>query len=387
MSAPIRAEGWQDTGCLLPDLHAKQSGDLFISSVASSVLVEPRLIGPVLDLGTVDATTQVRGLSIDVDWGILDFLDFLVNGIVGSFSGTISSALQSNFDYFVEASLPDVLGDLLGSLELHRSATVNGSDVAYEGPLDTLKWGSDGSATLGLGVQVRPSGPAAGSADVSGAIRSASTGTPTWATSYDMGVAVSDDFLNQTLWAAWQAGSFATDDVSASTGQTYAGLVGGLTPQLPPVVVAGSGEHILDVQWGDLVLEGTADPAVLGLPGFESGNPVEVEAHVSLVGGLDLGYDGENRVLEGWPGEPDVRVELHLAAGAVLDEAALRESIAAAVADYAEVALLGAVGAIPVPYVDLSGVDGVAAGTTVGLLSATITREGAYTKLTGPAGN
>jgi hypothetical protein len=65
---------------------------------------------------------------------------------------------------------------------------------------------------------------------------------------------------------------------------------------------------MVDVHWGDIVLTGFADPAAFGLPGFQAGDPVAVEAYATAITGLDIAYDAGAGRLAGTLGATDIRV-------------------------------------------------------------------------------
>jgi len=389
LHAPVSGEGWKDTGCLLPDLHATVHGDLDVSSLNADVTVHPIVTAGGLNTSGVTAQVTMSTPVIDVDWGFLDFLDFLVNGTVNGYSNALSGYLTGTFDGLLEDVLPDIVEDVFESFELNGIASLNGADVAYEGPVDYIDFGgsSNGWAEVGLGVQVRPAGTPTRPSAPFGAIQTFAPAPLSFTTAYEFGMGISDDFMNQAYWAAWQAGSFDAADVTAYTGESYTGLAGGVSPMLPPVLTTSSGASTVDVHWGDLVFTGLADPATFGLPGFQSGDSVPVEAHVSVIAGQDIAYDVATGVLVGTVAATDVRVEIGIEPGALLDEAALRDAIAGAIADYVEASLPAGLAGVQVPALELTGFQGVPAGTVIRLKTATVEREGSYTKLTGSVGN
>ncbi|MEQ1857227.1 MAG: hypothetical protein ABL963_12180 [Longimicrobiales bacterium] len=391
LNAPLRVDGWADLQCVPPfAVHAVQTGDLYATRLD---LTDRYVVGAAannLSVTSTSSTATLTGAGVDVDWGPLDFLDFLVNGTVQLLLAFFENVMEGLVADSVGVVLADTMDDFLSAWTVDASAPVNGRSVSYHAVIDSVRHAGtypDGFVQLGLASQVRPTSTPTAAPPLFGAIRAGGSVPSFSATGYDMGVAIADDLVNQLLWSAWQAGSFSVTDVEAFTGQTYAGLAGSSSATLPPVVAPASGNRMLDVQWGDVLFDGTADPAVFGLPGSRTGSPVPFQAWVSAVIGVDLGFDdGGNRLSASNP-LPAVAVQVSTGTATTLDEVALADAVATAIGDALSRLAEQSLFAVDVPVMNIGALTGVPPGTVLRLRQASVDRAGRYMRLTGSVGN
>jgi hypothetical protein len=248
-----------------------------------------------------------------------------------------------------------------------------------ESALDYLGSGL-GTLDLGASTQIRPATvPASPPASAFGPIRTGAAPPALDPTQYAAGL--SDDVINQLLWAAWQAGAFDVADVGTFTGVAVPGATLALHATLPPVVMPGSGGAMIDAGFGDIRVTGMVDPAVYAVPGMiVPPDPVPFEAFASVAAGLNFGYDASNHALAVAGTGAQVSLEPG-ALPAFVDEDALAAALASAVETAVGKLLSEAVAAVPLPVLDLAGV-GVS-GFFLRFASASVARANGYTVLNG----
>lgn len=349
-------------------------------------------VGPGLRLTASEGTVDWRGINLSGDLGVFDFMSSVVDLALfdGLLRDTFREAISDKLPFLFEWAA-DFAEDLLWSLDVDRSAVVNGRNLRVVSALESADFGGlpdcgppshfcNGFGAVSLSSQVMPQDAPAGPTTPFGAVRAGGAPPAFSAVGYDYGVGLSDDLLNQTFWSAWQAGAFEIPDLEAFTGVAVDGISGGVSALLPPVAMPGTEGAMLDIGWGDVRITALVDPARFGLPGAPPGGPVAVEAFASAVLGGDLGYDESTDRFSISGLTADVQVQLRTDAP-LLDEVALAGALESAV----EAALLRlapeAVAALPPPSLSLS------TAPSLYPRGASLERQGRYIVLTGSVGN
>jgi len=236
-------------------------------------------------------------------------------------------------------------------------------------PFETLAISPDGPALIGVdllgraravalvngGVSLILSGRAAPLARTSpidpsrGAIRSRSPVPTSEDVASDVAHYVGDELTNQILWAAWQAGGFDIADLNGLV--SLEGLALSAESHLPPVMTPRPNGRVR-LSWGNVLLRGSADPAVFGVGPQASAEAVEVRAWASLRLDGVIRWDTAASGLRVTNPVVEVVVEFASPPTALLDEAAVRAAIAAAMHGVALDRLRAVVAALPVPHAD-----------------------------------
>jgi hypothetical protein len=199
----------------------------------------------------------------------------------------------------------------------------------------------------------------------------------------DMAYGVSLDLLNQLLWVAWQTGDFDDPDLAGLLGREIPGLDVEIEALLPPVLRPGVGGATLGVDWGDVIVRGTVDPAELGLPNASVSGPISMEAHVSARVDFALAYDGATDALVVGSPTVDVHVQV-VGSDAPIDEAAVGAAIESAISELVGLYADDIADAIPTTgEIDVSDVPGLPAGFTLGLEDAVVGVQDGYVTLSG----
>jgi len=357
-------------GCVL--LGGDSTGDFTLSSI----LIEADALLSVtpdnmLLVTLSNVSTTIGSLDINSDNGWTNFLLSIVRGI-------ITSSLITDLESLLEDALATELGPLL---EQGLSA------LAFEFSLDLPRLDGGEPITVDLitdfeSVSFQGSPPQGGVLVERGGAYSAEAVTPHdnlgvpnrdrcgeggqvigLPRSAAIELGLSDDLLNQVLYAAWRAGWLEVEAGPELLGGTDLGALGvsdlalTLSGLLAPTASDCNPDGVLRVHLGDLEISGS-----LSL----QGEPITFTAYSSLEGRLALGITPEGLGL-GLESIDRIDTELTVHEDDQLGaEALLRTVLETALVSAIEGALGGGgLGTVPLPEIDLSSAVGLAPGTAL----------------------
>ncbi len=273
---------WAADGDVL-GIGLSASGSIYADSIGANMHLVPYVLSGVLGVRVdyVDAVSS--GFVFDWDSWIYDVMSFF--GL--DLSGLVQSYMEDALESAISDAVPEAIADAVGDLEIAMGFDVgtNGFDfeaVPYSSTVDDL------GMTLGLETYFTTRAwmhdeTGLGTLDGNYSIPTYTSGTP------GMQVSISQDFLNQAFYAFWGGGLLdqqLTDEdlgLDMSSFGTFLGM-SDLTittnPLLPPVVVPGTGDSLLDLQIGDLELTLYDGP-----PAPEN---IALRVYVTMMAGLEL---------------------------------------------------------------------------------------------------
>ena len=333
-----------------------------------------------LDLVSVDVT--IDGISVDVVEGTGAYFDWLVNW----FDDTISTLIEENLETYVPESMIPMLDDLLTrftsyDVEIPIPA-IPGASVGT--PLNLSVWPSavdfvDGGVFVDLDIGVAATkliGHLSPGSILRDDCEGKDRGGFTLPAQDSMEAALSEDLVNQLLFALWWGGHMnvtLNNDVLGPVVEQFGidALVLQVDPYLPPVITTCAAENGIEVQIGALNLWASVDLGG-GSGEIELFGHLRVEAEPVLT----TGPDGLNHV-----GIKVIAVE-ELAAEVVSSEGIVdgmdglvEELLQVAVVDFLIDDWLSEVlASYPIPAVDLGTfIPGVPAGSEVSFDFQTLT--------------
>lgn len=366
VSLPLTVRGQLDLGCL-GELGATVTGTLTASRVTYTWTVRPTVsaLGEV-SFVSLDEDVQTTNLLLNVDFTDIGFLDNLLSDINIRTRDAFRDAMLNALLNLLRPQIDELLRGLIPA---PQSQLVPGASVVAHP--DAFNFTST-AMTLGLWSQATPAEVRAGLAPARGALRL--NGDPPVfqaATSFDLGIAIKDDFVNQLLWSEWQFGAFDLPSLAAlPCGTQLPGAELSSFAELPPVLMSGgSGVQTVSIGIGDLRLSGTV-------------NGHEVTLYASGIVTGTLGVTTANLISIGSETDLDVAVQV-----AAIDDTSAAEAVRAAVQPYLECATRQLVNtaliAIPLLEVPVPAVPGLPSGTVWVPQDATIAREFSYTTVRG----
>jgi hypothetical protein len=357
---PFGVTGNLDSGCL-GDAQETVTGDARADALVLEGHARMALDAqgrPQATFEALPATLSGLDLAIDlgplVDWTGLG--DLVGDAIAAQVRGPVQEAIRGAVQAGLEGQISRALAALASfRREITLPAALGGVELVVEAGLDRLDFTAERGA-IGTSVQVRPASPRPEHAAAArGAIRLGGARAelgPMAGASVALGVA--DDVLNQFLHAAWMGGAFDAEDASRIVSLAGLPIVNlALFSSLPPVLMPRpDGAAGVDLGWGDVAFD-------LALDGSAAG--ARARGYLSLVVGLErLEIDPVGRTIRPVfaPG-PEVHVQVteanwdHLpttrAVATRLLESLVRNGLS-------EV-LSRALGAFPLPDLDLRALD------------------------------
>ena len=172
----------------------------------------------------------------------------------------------------------------------------------------------------------------------------------------DVSFHVSDDMMNQALWAGWAGGYFDAAAPSPTEGLTLE-----LSSRLPPVLMPGADGRVR-IGWGDVRVVAQVDDARFGLDSAAAPGAVGAAGYASVWLDAELAVDSLDNVMRLADVHADARVELASPDNALLDEDALRAAIGDALAALALERIGAVLAAMPIARADASGFAGAPPG-------------------------
>lgn len=260
------------------------SGTITADSITVALVLTPSVTDGTIHTTVDSVTVSSSGFDFDFDSWLYDALDYVGVDIDGLIQGYIEDAIEG----VVYDEVPAVLESALQDLEIGYSFTVDDHNYAFTASPDGVTV-DDAGVTLSLGTTFQIDSWEASRSGLGSLYYG--YGTPTWtgiAGGTSMGV--SADFLNQVFYSLWGGNLLnftMTDEELGLDPADLALVLPGLTDLtvttealLPPVVVPGTGDDLLDLQVGDLLLTLYNGPA-------ESGYEY-IQVYVSAVAGLGV---------------------------------------------------------------------------------------------------
>lgn len=256
---------WEADGTVL-GIDMSADGNIYADNITIALSLQPYVSGGELGVNVVSAAMSTAGFSFDWDSWIYDVMDFFGLDLSGLVEGYLSDAVEG----LMTDEIPSMLADVVGDLEISMPIEL-GEDVFQLDAVPSSVSVDDLGLTLGLGTLFTTASwdhaeTGLGSLWAGYSLPVYSSASP------DLQLSVSLDFVNELLYAFWGSGVL---DISMSSSELGLDLssVGdylGFTelnivvyPELPPVVVPGSGA-MGELQIGDLeivIYDGPVDPA------------------------------------------------------------------------------------------------------------------------------
>lgn len=273
---------WSASG-ELSEIDYSGSGDIYASSITVSMYVSPYVSGGIIYADISDVAVSSSGFDFDFDSWIYEVLDYFGVDIDGLIQGYMEDALEDA----VESEVPSLIEDVLQELELATSIDV--LENTYD--IDALPYSiqvDDAGLTLALETYFTArswESPYTGEGSLY-----YDYSVPSYGSTPGMVLSLSEDFLNQALFAFWGGGildmtmsgeelgldvedlSYVFPDLTELNIATEA--------LLPPVVLPPTGSGLVDLQLGDYYMVIYGGPAEAG---YEM-----MEVYVSLRGELDV---------------------------------------------------------------------------------------------------
>ena len=230
-----------------------------------------------VDVGLhVDSNNEIQvslaNTSVGIDGLYLDLSDL---GIVGDILGSVTTWILGIFEPIfeallppiMEAALPGVLEDAFADLAIAQELDLLGATLEIAAvPQDIAidDWGMTIAMESAVAAEPSLTAPA-----TLGSWRRPVYDLPTFSTtSYDFGLGMADNFLNQLMHSVWQGGvmDFSMDSEELGLDLTDIGDFLPLTeiafetyPLLPPVIDTGP-SGLLELQLGDMLVNVYGDP-------------------------------------------------------------------------------------------------------------------------------
>ena len=231
-----------------------------------------------VDLANTDVTLD--GFRIEIYTGLGDFDDFL-NDIIAAVFSAVEPLVEGLLPPIMEAALPPLIEDVLSGLQLAFSMDLGGATLDIEALPQDVEIDDDG---LTLFLESMATATAAATAPPTlGSWYRTDYSVPSYDTTNDFSLSLSDNFVNQLLHAVWQAGVLDLTMDGAELGLDFTQVQGFVPisnlsvetlPLLPPVVTPGSG-GLMELNIGDMLV------SVYGDPGYHDGLMMQLAISLS----------------------------------------------------------------------------------------------------------
>lgn len=320
------AGGYLDTEAVIYDPHLdfnasgkvlfvsySQSGSIDADWISVSMEMTPWVSSGQLGVDVANVSTDEDGFDFDLDgwlWDVIDFFGFNVDALIWNVLGGL-------LEDMAEDEIPDLFADAVQGLEIGESFEVE--DNTYD--FDAIPYSvsvDDLGLTLGLETWFTAETWMSPFTDTPGSLAYPYS-APTYASATNaMILGISEDFLNQAFHALWVGGvldmQMPADELGLDLGEfgdylPFSELAIGTVAYLPPVLVPGTGDSLLDMQLGDLevsLYDGEIDEADLWMRFYVTVNvgfELEATEDSALSAGLgdteilfDLVYPNERSI-------------------------------------------------------------------------------------------
>ena len=334
---------WEADGTVL-GIGLGADGEIFADAITVDMDLQPYVSGGVLGVNVLYADVSSSGFTFDWDSWIYDVMDFFGLDLSGLIQGFMEDAIEGA----IQDEVPALVADAVGDLEIATDLDIEGTTYRFAATPSSVTV-DDLGLTLGLGTTFTTStwahattGPGSLWGDYT--LPTYATGTP------GMQASLSLDFLNQALYAFWGGGlldrtlserDIGLDLGSLSTFLPFSSLSIVTEAMLPPVIVPGTGDALLDLQIGDLGLT-----LYDGAP--EDGDVV-FQLYASIVTELEL--DVVDGMLAPALGETTIWFDV-VVPSAGSEASADAESLLGALVPMLLPSLTGGLGAVPIPDIE-----------------------------------
>ncbi len=334
---------WEADGTVL-GIGLGADGEIFADAITVDMDLQPYVSGGVLGVNVLYADVSSSGFTFDWDSWIYDVMDFFGLDLSGLIQGFMEDAIEGA----IQDEVPALVADAVGDLEIATDLDIEGTTYRFAATPSSVTV-DDLGLTLGLGTTFTTStwahattGPGSLWGDYT--LPTYATGTP------GMQASLSLDFLNQALYAFWGGGlldrTLSEQDIgldlgSLSTFLPFSSLSIVTEAMLPPVIVPGTGDALLDLQIGDLGLT-----LYDGAP--EDGDVV-FQLYASIVTELDL--DVVDGMLAPALGETTIWFDV-VVPSAGSEASGDAESLLGALVPMLLPSLTGGLGAVPIPDIE-----------------------------------
>jgi hypothetical protein len=390
-SLPVSVTGYLGdciTSCVdRLDTHATCTGTIYLDGIVMSLQADVSLGPsgrPVVTIPSVNI--HLTGLRLDIDWGLLEFLDGplglsnMTSSILGIFQAGIEGLLESE----LQAQIPPVVQEFIEGFEPRSTVTLpppmnTTLNVASQFDLIDIE---AGSARLGIAASISPANPVF--ASPMGPIRRGGSSVPTFAeTPYALGVGLKDDLLNQFLWAAWRGAALEIANLSALGCSVPQGFEASMSAALPPVVMPGTGGYEIDIGFGDVYIEASLPGNAAAAAGGQGASDVALYASTVVGATLEIDPDSDRLVVT-LQDDPDIAVQIVRAPKGVEVEV-LTAQYTALFECVLSTALQHLIGSYPLPSfpIGLVGLPGVPADAAWVLDDGVVGRHDPYYTVTG----
>jgi hypothetical protein len=340
---------WAADGTVL-GIGYSGDGQIYADSITIDMDLQPYVSGGVLGVNVLAADVTSAGFTFDWDSWLYDVMSFFGLDLSGLIQGYMEDAIEGA----ITDEVPSLVADTVGDLEIATDLDVGGNTYRFDAAPSYASV-DDLGMTLGLETTFTTGqwshdeeGPGSLYGDYT--LPTYASGTP------GMQLSLSLDFLNQVLYAFWGGGvldqtltedQLGLDLGSLSTFLPFDSLSIQTNALLPPVLVPGTGDSLLDLQIGDLALT-----LYDGAP--EDGNVV-FQVYMSLVAGLDLDVSTDG-MLEPSLGDATIWFDVVTPASGT-EASADAESLLGALVPMLLPSLTEGLGSVPVPDISGFGLD------------------------------
>ncbi|MCB9759227.1 MAG: hypothetical protein H6739_05265 [Alphaproteobacteria bacterium] len=247
-----------------------------------------------IEVAVTDASASTQDFDFYLDSWIYDVVDFFGIPVDSIIEGYLVDALAD----MAESEVPDLVSEAVQDLEIAFSFDIEDNTYDFDAIPSSCSV-DDLGMTLGLETYFTAASWENSLTGSPGSLTMPYT-EPTYASSTsDMALGLSQDFVNQAMYAFWAGGllemqmtsdelGFSSDELSLFLPELTDLSVATVAYQ-PPVVVPGTGAELMDMQLGDLELSlynGAIDEANLFL-----------RVYVHVQAGLGLSATADNTLL------------------------------------------------------------------------------------------
>ncbi len=330
-------------------------GQIYADSITVDMDLQPYVDAGVLGVNVLSADVSSSGFTFDWDSWVYDVMDFFGLDLSSLIQGLMEDAIEG----FIQDEVPSLVADVFGDLEIATDLDIEGSTYTFDAAPSTVSV-DDLGMTLGLSTTFTTSAwthstMGLGSLWGDYTLPSYAAGTPGFQASLSL------DFLNQALYAFWGGGlldrtlgeqELGLDLGSLSTFLPFDSLSIETEALLPPVLVPGTGDRLLDMQLGDLALT-----IYNGAP--EDGDVV-FQLYCSLIAELDLDVSADGMLV---PALGDTTIWFDVVVPSAGTEASAdAEALLGALVPMLLPSLTGGLGEVPIPDIEgfTLGVDSIA---------------------------
>jgi len=237
------------------------SASLDIDTIDISMDLTPSVSGGQLDIAVSNINVDLQGF--DLDQTLYDVVDAVFEFFGFDLDDYMASLVEDLVASEIESAIPDLLDSTLSELVISTDFDING--VLYD--FEALPYSvsvDEAGLSLGLETYFMADAWLANAEQAPGSLTYPYTAPSYGSSTSDMALGLSQDFINQALFAIWGGGVLEMAMDSSELGldlgdfslfmPELSSLSIGTYAYLPPVVVPGTDGNLLELQLGDLEL-------------------------------------------------------------------------------------------------------------------------------------